>query len=200
MSLRHAILGILIVEPISGYDLLDYFDSSTGALWPAGQGHIYPELRRMEEDGLLEAKVAPRGKRGEKRIYSVTAQGAAELKRWANEPARYPRERDQVRLRTAYFDLVPLDAVQEYLRLHIAFYRAAIRRDEERRIRVEGRKGALLLRRLATRDPAEHEAIVAFRAFALRGHTLRAKAEIAWAEEGLELVARLRLTTTMPRK
>jgi PadR family transcriptional regulator, regulatory protein AphA len=148
----------------------------------------------METDGLLEAAVAPRGKLGEKRIYSVTARGSAELERWANESARYPRERDQVRMRTAYFDLIPLDAAKEYFDLHIAFYRAKSRRDEERRTRVLERKGALLLRRLASRDSAEHDAIVAFRGFALRGQILRAKAEIAWAEEGLALVARLRTT------
>jgi DNA-binding PadR family transcriptional regulator len=41
---------------MTGYDLSDYF-VATGRLvyWPAGQAQIYPELRRMETDGLVLA-------------------------------------------------------------------------------------------------------------------------------------------------
>ena len=61
MSLRHALLGVLKDRPLTGYDLVRYFQGTLGFLWSAPQSQIYPELRRMESEGLVTATVKPRG-------------------------------------------------------------------------------------------------------------------------------------------
>ena len=46
MSLRHALLGLLAVQPATGYELAQKFDASLGTAWHASHSQIYPELAR----------------------------------------------------------------------------------------------------------------------------------------------------------
>ena len=63
MSLRFALLASLSARARTGYDLLQIFDSSIGFVWHAAHTQIYPELRRMEAEGLLESVEVPCGPR-----------------------------------------------------------------------------------------------------------------------------------------
>ena len=64
MSLRYALLALLRVGPLSGYDLQKQFSLSVGHVWHAPDSQIYPELRKMETEGLIEGEDQPRGQRG----------------------------------------------------------------------------------------------------------------------------------------
>ncbi|USQ76290.1 PadR family transcriptional regulator [Ornithinimicrobium cryptoxanthini] len=92
MALRFAILGLLLDGPSSGYDLARRFAEVIGAYaWDAKHSQIYPELRGLEEEGLIE--VAARGARG-RTAYRCTAEGLAELRGWLTTP---PESRGGVR-------------------------------------------------------------------------------------------------------
>jgi DNA-binding PadR family transcriptional regulator len=184
---------------MTGYDLAEYL-SETGRLvyWPAAQAQIYPELRRMEKESLVSAKVAPRGKLAEKRIYAISKKGTEELLRWANEPVAYTADRDPAHLKVNYFDIVPLDKSKAFFDSHIAIYRARLNQWEDLERTMRDRSDAFLARRLAMRPPEQHDAIVEFRALALDGQIARAKAEIAWARQGLKLIKDLATRRTKP--
>ena len=77
MSLRHALLAILAVEPMTGYDLTKHFSRSAAYVWHAPHSQIYPELRKLEAEGLVTAESVARGDRGVKRTYSITDAGLA---------------------------------------------------------------------------------------------------------------------------
>ena len=84
MSLSHALLGLLTVEPRSGYELTKEFEGDLGRYaWQAGHTSIYPELGKLAERGLVE--VTHEGARGS-RTYAATDAGRAELRRWLLEP------------------------------------------------------------------------------------------------------------------
>lgn len=191
MSLRHAILGVLSAVPMTGYELVRYFNGSVGYVWSAPQSQIYPELRRMEQEGLVLATVAARGQRAEKRIYSITAAGEAELERWAAEVMEYPPDRDPVRLKVIFFDLAPFEAARAQLHAHIAHYTQRLAQWQERTENLRSRRAPLVRSRLAARPAEQHAAIVEFKAFAFEGQIARARAEIEWAQRGLELIDRL---------
>jgi PadR family transcriptional regulator AphA len=76
VALRYAILGQLSPTPCSGYDLALYLDSSRGGFCCANHSQIYPELRRLEEAGLIEGAPRVVGVKLEKRVYSITDAGA----------------------------------------------------------------------------------------------------------------------------
>ena len=92
MSLRHALLGLLVDGDASGYDLLKRFEGSLANVWPASQSQIYTELTKLASGELIA--VSDTGPRGRKE-YAVTDAGRVELRRWLTEttpdrPARNP--------------------------------------------------------------------------------------------------------------
>lgn len=97
MSLRHAVLGLLSIEPSTGYELTRRFDSTLANAWHASHSQIYPLLARMEREGLIE--VASEGAR-RSRTWAVTDAGRAELRHWLveTEPDRAQRNESGVRL------------------------------------------------------------------------------------------------------
>lgn len=115
MSLPHALLGLLIVQPRSGYELTKAFEEDLGRhAWQAGHTSIYPELGKLAEAGLIE--VTEEGARGS-RTYSATDAGRAELKRWLfNRDDSQKKVRNEEVLRMFLISaLDPADAVR-YLR------------------------------------------------------------------------------------
>jgi DNA-binding PadR family transcriptional regulator len=103
MSLRIALLGLLTASgPSSGYDLAKKFEKSVAHVWQAGHSQIYPELAKMTADGLLA--VGAEGARGRK-IYSVTPDGEAELRRWLLDHSPSTTTRSETALQSF---LVPL--------------------------------------------------------------------------------------------
>ena len=96
MSLRHAVLGLLEVEPSTGYELARKFDVSLANAWHASHSQIYPELAKLEEAGLVE--VVGEGARGS-RTYAATAAGREEIRRWVAETEPNRGQRSETMLR-----------------------------------------------------------------------------------------------------
>lgn len=86
MSLRGAILGFLDLQPTTGYTLKQRFDGSVRSFWSATQSQIYRELHALEEEGLVASKLQPGDGRPDKKVYSLTRRGRAELEGWLAEP------------------------------------------------------------------------------------------------------------------
>ena len=59
MSLRYAILGLLTADELSGYEITSRFEHSVGYFWHARSQQIYPELGRLEGDGLVSGPAGP---------------------------------------------------------------------------------------------------------------------------------------------
>jgi len=123
MSLRHALLGLLADTPQNGYDLTKRFEQTlSGHAWSAGHSQIYPELKRMTAEGLVE--VVDEGSRGSK-VYGVTDAGRAELRRWMFSPLGDSPPRNEFALRL--FLLSSLDLAD----LRVLVDRMASASDEE---------------------------------------------------------------------
>lgn len=86
MALPHAILVSLCEQASSGYELARRFDRSIGYFWSATHQQIYRTLRAMENDALVRAELVEQRGRPDKKVYSATAAGRAELARWISEP------------------------------------------------------------------------------------------------------------------
>lgn len=66
------VLHSLDEKPRSGYDLLKLISERTGGGWTPSKGTLYPLLKQLDEEGLIE--VSEIGKRS-KIIYDVTPHG-----------------------------------------------------------------------------------------------------------------------------
>jgi DNA-binding PadR family transcriptional regulator len=86
VALPHAILVSLREQSGSGYELARRFDRSIGYFWGATHQQIYRTLRTMEGDGWVSARVVAQRGRPDKKVYTVSEAGRAELARWIAAP------------------------------------------------------------------------------------------------------------------
>lgn len=189
MSLRYALMALLRVGPLSGYDLQKQFQVSVGHLWHAPDSQIYPELRKMEGEGLVLGEDQPRGERGIRRVYHLTEEGDRAYMRWMEEePLAYSRVREPANLKAAYLEAASPAAARAFLDEHIRHWRGELEQWEAELERIDARTNPMLVRRLASIDARDHDRTVAFKRFGYEGLVDRARAEIAWAQRGLALV------------
>ncbi|MFB0838446.1 PadR family transcriptional regulator [Arthrobacter sp. FW306-05-C] len=188
MSLRYALLALLRVGPLSGYELQKQFSMSVGHVWHAPDSQIYPELRKMEEEHLIEGEEQPRGQRATRRVYHVTAAGNQAFLDWMQTPLEYARVRDPAHLRAAYLEAASPETARAFFRRHQEQWEAELAQWEGELQRIAQVDNPMLVRRLAVTDPADRERTIAFKRFTYEGLVDRAHAEIAWARRGLELI------------
>ncbi len=125
MSLRHALIGLLAGEPASGWDLSRRFQEILGSVWPAGHPQIYGELRKLQDDGLIE--VDSQGPRGRK-AYRATEAGVAEVRRWLTSAEVDHTLRLEPLLRSAFFWLMTPAELADHLDREAAYFHALARK------------------------------------------------------------------------
>ena len=69
-------------EPMYGYQIAKLLEESGPDLPMMKQGTLYPVLRSLEENGLLESIVEPSVSGPPRRYYKITADGKAALVEW----------------------------------------------------------------------------------------------------------------------
>lgn len=191
MSLRYALLALLRVGPLSGYDLKKQFTQSVGHVWHAPDSQIYPELKRMTEAGLLEPESVPRGPKGSRTLYHVTEAGEDAYADWFARPLDYQRVRDPASLRAAYLEAATTAQQRRFFEEHERHWQGELDRDQAELDRLRQRSSPSLVRRLEKLPPEEVEATVAWKVFSYEGLVQRAQVELDWARRGLELMRRL---------
>ena len=102
MSLKHAILGFVDLEPATGYTLAQRFDGSTASFWSATQSQIYRELHDLERAGLIECEVIPQPGKPSRKLYKLTRAGSSELARWLAAPVDPLQLRDPFLLKFVF--------------------------------------------------------------------------------------------------
>lgn len=113
MSLRHALLGLLAEKPATGYELTKTFEESIGPwAWHTTHSHVYPELRKLSDESLIE--VVETKSRGRK-TYDVTEEGRAELRRWMLSPPANETVRSESALRVFLINSLEPDVAKEVL-------------------------------------------------------------------------------------
>jgi len=81
MDVKTVCLGMLTDGEASGYDMKKCFESSFSHFFAAGYGSIYPALASLAEDGLVNCREIPQEGKPDRKVYTITAAGRAELMR-----------------------------------------------------------------------------------------------------------------------
>ena len=96
----YVILGGLSIHPnLSGYELHKAIEENFGSFWGESYGQIYPTLKRLVAEGLIEAckpASAPRKRRQE---YALTDAGRACLREWLALPFQNDPPRNEFMLK-----------------------------------------------------------------------------------------------------
>jgi len=78
----HAILGLLSIAPMSGYDLFQAVERSVGRFWPVSKSQVYAELARLEPAGLIQGTDVHQERLPDKRVFRLTEAGDEALDSW----------------------------------------------------------------------------------------------------------------------
>src|ERR1700756_5193368 len=98
------ILGMIALGRQTGYDIKQLVDKSTRHFWAASYGQIYPELRRLQDQGLGDGREEPSGARA-RTVYVLTDAGRAALRGWLASDAELVYElRDEGMLKLFFSD------------------------------------------------------------------------------------------------
>lgn len=104
MALRHAVLAALLDGEYSGYQLAKAFDIGVANFWHALPQQLYLELTRLERDGLVSGREVVQESRPNKRLFTVTDAGMAELERFAASAAKPSFIRDDLMVKVQAVD------------------------------------------------------------------------------------------------
>ena len=126
MALRHAVLAALLDEELSGYQLAKAFDLGVANFWHALPQQLYAELARLEQDGLITGREVVQDTRPNKRLFTVTGPGTAELERFTTTAAKPVFIRDDLLVKVQAADHVDTGNLIAQLTDRAAFARAKI--------------------------------------------------------------------------
>jgi len=114
MSLKHAILGILSIQSMSGYELKKVINGSVSHFWTADQSQVYRTLAGLVEDGLASRRTVEQQNRPNLHLHTVTDEGLAELDAWLASPWQPQPSREVFLARLFFTDRM---SIAEVLRL-----------------------------------------------------------------------------------
>lgn len=186
-----ALLGMLSLAPMSGYAMRQLMEWSTGNFWQESYGQIYPTLRKLREQGLVELETAGGGgrdgtaagseapaasgsRRGrESKVYRLTEAGRTRLHAWLRSASRPQVPRNELLLKIFFSGLVPVAVVREQVRSFCDTQTGLLARYAviEERVRREGATDKRLPLWLMT----------------LRYGQAESRAMVLWAEEALRM-------------
>ena len=172
-----SILGILNLAPSTGYDIKKYCDHVLSGFWNENFGHIYPTLKTLQGEGLIE--VMTEEKSDKKIRYRITLEGKKELEKWLLEDTVLQPTRSEFMLKLIFSSALPREQViqnlDQYKKVH-----------EEKIAQYQ-----VMLRDLEQGIPEFTKERVCFNKIMLRRGLFSDEAVVQWCEESIEALQRL---------
>ncbi len=127
-SSMEVLLGLLTIEPMSGYDLGQMIRESIGHFWNESYGQIYPNLKTLAAEGSVTSKIEKRRGKPDRHIYSITKKGRERLAKWLAVPPQPEVPRNEMLLKLFFGSQVSPDIPIAYLTRMVECERAALER------------------------------------------------------------------------
>ena len=96
----YVILGMLSLAPSgSGYELHKAIEENFGSFWGESYGQIYPTLKRLAAEGLIEPFKTDSAPKKRRQQYALTEAGRACLRDWLARPFKNDPPRNEFMLK-----------------------------------------------------------------------------------------------------
>lgn len=168
--LKYVLLAGIHNEPRSGYELTKWLQIVGQHCWSVEHSSVYPALRDLQNDALIESERLPGTRGPERSIYSITALGREKLTAWVADTSPRPAIKDEQVLRVLCFDLLPRET--------------ALRQIGEVRADHQAQLEFFLAREAVLTEQQLGPLLV------MRRGILAEQAYIAWCDEIAEVIAR----------
>lgn len=100
--LKHGILGLLSYTDMTGYQLMTVFRDSLNYFWTVQTSQIYRELQNMKASGWVSDVAVEQTDRPDKKVFSLTEAGRAELEKWLAEDYRQRSVKNELLMKTFF--------------------------------------------------------------------------------------------------
>ena len=176
MSLKHAVLALIVERRGYGYELVQRFEERVGPGWQLNPSAVYPALDQLERAGLATSTVRHGGTRRSPRVvYAPTPAGTAALETWLRATNAQPEPvRADLHLRIAFARREHHSALAAQIATHARAYEGLLARYPRRDVE------------LLRPDPRTAAAVGLVDAAVVT----RLRAELAWLEESRRVVER----------
>ncbi len=188
-SSMEVLLGLLEIEPMSGYDLGLTIRESVGYIWNESYGQIYPNLKRLAAEGFVTSKTERQKGKPDRDIYSVTKKGRERMAAWLKVKPQPEIPRNELLLKLFFGAQVSpeisIEHVEQMMESESAYLREFKRIEREDIAKVQHYPGAPYWK------------------MAARFGQLELEAHLRWAKETLAELKKLagkRLRPTKMRK
>ncbi len=173
-TVYYSILGMLTIEPMTGYDIRKTMEESTAYFWSESYGQIYPALKRMLEAGWVSCEADAQERNRPKKVYSITDVGLEILKTWLEQPTHKEPKRNELLLKLFFGVNTSKVVCKRHIQKELIFA-------EEQLPLMQ--KTYAEIKQLYQRNPHQLYWLITIN-FALHHF----KAHIAWCKETLELL------------
>lgn len=136
MIIDYAILGLLSWKPLTGYDVKRVMQDSPFLYWSGNNNQIYKALMKLLENGFVTNEIQYQESAPNKKIYSITESGMAELIRWVmSEEPEAPEFKKTFLIQLSWAGRLEPEKVDELLTRYekIMTQQLAMRKEEKRR-------------------------------------------------------------------
>jgi DNA-binding PadR family transcriptional regulator len=159
MSIEHAILGLLSLNSLSGYDIKKMFEGSPALYWSGNNNQIYKTLVKLHEQGWVSRETQLQDASPARKIYSITEKGLEELRRWVLANPEVPQVRNSFLIQLAWADLLTaqeldhlLERYENELQVQVAMLKF---QKQERNVSPSGIPRDAYINVLSARTPRE---------------------------------------------
>lgn len=108
--LEYIILGFLMKEEMSGYDLKQWMTNCTSYFFDASFGSIYPALKRLEEKGYISCHEVVESSKF-KKLYSITDMGKSYFMSWLEKPIVFSKTKQDHLVHLYFYQYLPKEKV-----------------------------------------------------------------------------------------
>ncbi|MEH7109978.1 PadR family transcriptional regulator [Bacillus sp. JJ1764] len=115
MNIQDVILGFLYDEQMSGYDIKQMMENSVSYFFDASFGAIYPALRKMEKEGLVEKRVILQEGKPNKNLFVITDSGKEQFQQYLNSPINPTVTRSDILIRIFFGRFATQNKIREWL-------------------------------------------------------------------------------------
>ena len=177
-----AILGLLTWGPMTGYELKNTLESSVSNFWSESFGQIYPELRRLAENGLVTSANEGEETGKSRRRYAITEAGRAALRNWLAEPPKHRPPRNELLLKVFFARQGELNDVANHV-------------EETKKIYVH-LLAVIKNKKETLKNKFQGHPALPFWLMTIRNGELSYAATIAWCDEAIEELKHQQISAT----
>ena len=178
---RFAVLGMLSLSPMSGYDLRKNIESSVGHFWNESYPQIYPMLKQLTEEGLTTCSTAKQQGKPDRYTYALTDKGWEELEQWLSEPFEYQVQRNELLLKLFFGGYAPVTVSIEHVQRQRAMQEQLLRTYSQTEEQIKAKW--------------EHHPHLTYWLLTLSLGTHVAHALVAWCDETLIILEQMKQDT-----